>query len=239
MIKIAIVEDYLKDAELLMSFLEKFKLENNAKHKSIEFKIAYFENAVMFLDNYNPIYDIVFFDIQMPYLNGMDAAVKLRELDPAVQLVFFTNLPSFAVHGYSVNAADFLVKPVNYYSFSVVMSKLVKNIGAQRDEIVLKTSKGIRKVLVQSITYIEVRDHLVTYHTLDGDIELWGSLKEQEKILPSEYFVRCHNCYLVNIKYVDEIDSNFVQIYDAKIPISRARKQDFMQKVLDYYKRNF
>ena len=52
-------------------------------------------------------------------------------------------------------------------------------------------------------------------------------------------FVRCHNCYLVNIKYVDEIDSNFVQIYDAKIPISRARKQDFMQKVLDYYKRNF
>ena len=110
MLRIAIVEDDEKYADLLQEYLKKY-----GEERSEEFCCVMHKNAVVFLNNYKANYDIVFMDIDLPHMNGMTASQKLREVDKQVVLVFVTNLAQMAIKGYEVNAYDFIVKPVSYY----------------------------------------------------------------------------------------------------------------------------
>ena len=104
MFKIAIVEDNRAAMEKLQGYLERYAQENNEK-----FDIASFGDALAFLDSYRRIYDMVFMDIELPFINGMEAAQRLREIDKQVVLLFVTNMAQFAVKGYEVDALDYLV----------------------------------------------------------------------------------------------------------------------------------
>lgn len=83
------------------------------------------DNAGVFIEQYRPDYDLIFLDIQMPGLNGMEAATALRKKDSSVLLVFVTNMAQYAVRGYDVNAAGFILKPVSYYDFLMRMRKCI------------------------------------------------------------------------------------------------------------------
>ena len=117
MVSMAIVDDDQNDVELLKGYLEQYAKENNC-----EFYITVFTNAVDFLEQYKPV-DVVFMDIQMEYLDGMWASQKLRQIDESVVLVFITTMAQFAIKGYSVNALDFVVKPVDYKKISMKMKR--------------------------------------------------------------------------------------------------------------------
>lgn len=230
MIHIAVVEDEQKDREILIGYIEKYAVE---KEESI--KISQFENARRLLSNYNPIYDLIFLDIQMPLLDGMQAAERLRELDPVVPLVFITNMSNYAVKGYSVNALDFVVKPVAYYNFSAMLSRAVRIAKTKSDKVMLKTPKGSIKILLDSIAYVETLGHQVVYHTDNGEVKLWETLKQQEAKLPGERFVRCSNYCLVNLKHIDGVRGNTVMVAGVEIAVTRTQKQKFMKKLLEYY----
>ena len=103
MIEIAIIEDTDIHARTLQAYLQRFADENQAA-----FYTTVFHNAVAFLENYSAKYDVVFMDIAMPYLNGMDAAHALRKLDKDVLLIFITSLAQYAVQGYDVDAFAYL-----------------------------------------------------------------------------------------------------------------------------------
>lgn len=230
MYHIAIVEDDAVYRKLIDSYLSRF-----GKEKQIEFKITEFENAITFLTGYNPVYDMVFIDIQMPHMDGMEAAGKLREVDSSVPLVFITNMSNYAVKGYSVNAVDFVVKPVSYANFTAMLNKVLRLVDNSAEAIVLKTSEGKVKVRISSISYIDVLDHQVCYHTDDGDFLVWGSLKEQEAKLPLDRFAKCNNYCIVNLKYVDGLTDGNVKVKDNEIPVSRSRKKEFTDRLLAYY----
>lgn len=230
MIHIAVVEDERKDREIIINCIEKYAAENE---ESV--KITQFENARMLLSNYNPIYDLIFLDIQMPLLDGMQAAERLRCLDPVVPLVFITNMSNYAVRGYSVNALDFVVKPVAYYNFSAMLSRAIRIAKMKLDEVVLKTPKGSMKIQLDSISYVEALDHQVIYHTDIGEVKLWETLKQQEEKLPGDKFVRCSNYCLVNLKHIDGVRGNTVTVAGTEIVVTRSQKQRFTQKLLEYY----
>lgn len=230
MVHIAVVEDEKKDRELIAAYIEKYAAENGET-----IKITQFENAKVFLANYNPIYDLVFLDIQMPLLDGMQAAQRLRELDPAVPLVFITNMSNYAVKGYSVNALDFVVKPVAYYNFSAMLARAIRIAKMKSDEVILKTPKGSVKVALDSIAYVEALGHQVVYHTDGGEIRLWETLKQQEAKLPGTRFVRCSNYCVVNLKHIDGVRGNTVTVAGTEITVTRTQKQKFMQSLLEYY----
>lgn len=230
MIHIAVVEDEQKDREIIIDHIEKYAAENNE-----HIRISRFENARLFLSNYNPIYDLVFLDIQMPLLDGMQAAERLRELDPVVPLVFITNMSNYAVKGYSVNALDFVVKPVAYYSFSAMLSRAIRIAKMKSDELILKTPKGSIKIPLDSVAYVEALGHQVVYHTDSDEIKLWETLKQQETKLPEDRFVRCSNYCLVNLKHIDGVRGNMVTVAGTEIAVTRTQKQIFMKKLLEYY----
>ena len=195
-----------------------------------------FGDAILFLTNYRPVYDCVFMDIRMPQYNGMEAAEKLRETDPDVPLVFVTSLTNYAVRGYSVGAVDFIMKPINYGYFSSAMDRVVKLVRGRSEKIFLKTPTDVRNVALSSILYVEVRDHQTTYHTLSGDIPVWGTLAEQEAKLPAESFARCNSCYIVNLRHVDAVKDSMVEMAwgGVRLPVSRSRKKQFTERLLRY-----
>lgn len=230
MYHIAVVEDDENDRALIGSFIERY-----GKEKGQAFRITGFNNAITFLTNYTPVYDAVFIDIQMPHMNGMEAATKLRELDSTVPLVFITNMSNFAVKGYSVNAVDFVVKPVSYANFTAMLNKVLRLVDDSAEAIILKTKEGKVKVRISSVSYIDVLDHQVCYHTDSGDFLVWESLKEQEAKLPQDRFAKCNNYCIVNLKYVDGLTDGNVKVKDNEIPVSRSRKKEFTNKLLAYY----
>ena len=115
---IAILEDEDGAAELLISYIEKYSAVTGQK-----FEIMRFKSAVEFLADYKSVYAVIFSDIQMPEMNGMDAAVELRKRDKTVSIIFITNLVQYAQRGYEVDAVSFLVKPVSYFDFSMKFKK--------------------------------------------------------------------------------------------------------------------
>ncbi len=117
--RIAIVEDEESATQELRVLFARYGKENN-----MEFSLDTFPDALKFLASYRADYDLVMLDIEMPFMNGMEGAEKLRKLDPYVPIVFVTNMRRYAVAGYKVNAIDFIIKPVEYYDFSTMLGRV-------------------------------------------------------------------------------------------------------------------
>ena len=121
MYKIALVDDEFESAELLSHHIEKY-----ANDCGILFNISRFKNGLNFIEDYTPEYDIVFMDIDMPQMNGLEAVEKLREIDSAVLVVFVTYLSKYATHGYKYDALDYMVKPISYSAFRITMDRAIQ-----------------------------------------------------------------------------------------------------------------
>lgn len=227
--EIAIVEDRKDAVHNLEDHIARYN-----KEKGADCRYTVFENGLFFIENYKPVYDVVFMDIEMPLMNGMEAAQRLRKVDPCVPLVFITDLKQYALKGYEVEAMDFLVKPVGYAAFATMMERVERRSVKREERLVLSTASGTYKVNIADIFFIDMSGHNVVYHTTNGEISFFGSLSEEEKRLPSGRFARCNSGYIVNLARVKKVQDNEVYIADASLPISRNKKATFMQELLNY-----
>lgn len=227
---VAIVEDTQSEADTLKAYFARYAAE-----KGVDFKITHFESAEPFLEKYRPVYDLVLMDIALPKINGMEAAVRLRELDRTTTIIFVTNMAQFAVRGYEVDAFDFVVKPVSYSNFALKLQRALNKLGTRGDtEVLVSMADGLYRIASSQIKYIEISGHRMVYHTTDGTIKAYGNLKEVESVLSGKMFVRCNSCYLVNLNYVYAIRGYTVVVDGDELQISRPRKKAFVQAVNDY-----
>ena len=225
-IRIAVVEDDRTDGEYLAQSLKKYSRETD---------VVQFSSAVDFLTNYEPKYDVVFMDIDMPYLDGMSAARKLRELDEQTCLVFVTSLAQFAVMGYEVAAFDFIVKPFTYSNLCLKLQRLFRHLSTHTErEIIIRTEGNMARVAIEDILYVEITGHRIVYHTKSREIASYGTLKSVEESLDDPLFVRCNKCYLVNLRAVDAIRDSCAVVGGDKLLISYPRKAAFERALTDY-----
>ena len=169
----------------------------------------------------------------MPDMTGMEAAKHLRERDSLVPLVFVTALSSFAVEGYSVGAADYLVKPYPYDALVFSLDRLFRRT-AHCGEVTVRNMDGYIRIPVDSIFYVEVNRHRLLYHTDSGIYDVWGSMRTAESALPAGSFARCGVSYLVNLRNVTEVAGDDVKVGGSVIKISRAKKRSFMSALNAY-----
>ena len=123
MIHIAVVEDEKLFAEQILNFIRKYEKENNR-----QIKVTAYSDGEDIVEDYKGEYDIILMDIQMRFMDGMTAAEKIRSLDDEVIIMFITNMIQYAVRGYEVDAMDYVVKPVEYFSFSQKLDKAIARI---------------------------------------------------------------------------------------------------------------
>ncbi|MFA6829990.1 MAG: LytTR family DNA-binding domain-containing protein [Bacilli bacterium] len=228
MIKIAIVEDSASDSEKLKDFVVSWNKEHNQAAD-----IIVFNNAIAFLNNYKAVYDLIFMDIMMPYLDGMSAAKKLREIDSQTALVFVTSLAQYAVEGYEVNAFDFIVKPFVYAEFSLKFSRMQQKLERRNHEFIcLQTISGTFKIESSQIYFVEVTKHTLVFHTSLGDFSQYSSLKKIESLLNPKLFAKCSNCYLVNVGCAIKYDKDNVTLNcggkEICLGISRSKRKEFL-----------
>lgn len=230
MLRFAILEDDPKEASALQSALGQFFSE-----RPEEYQADVFPNPLNFLASYNGKYDLLFLDIEMPGMDGMTLAKRIREVDEKTIILFITHLSQMAVEGYLVEALGFIVKPLRYPLFANVMgkalSKMRKNASAT---FKIHFKNGVRVVDVTDIVYVEVMQHRLLYHLQNELAEAWGSLSEAEEGLPSATFVRCNSCYLINLQHVKGIQNDYVDVGGEKLKISRAKKQEFLRRLIEY-----
>lgn len=229
---IAIVEDEQECADELQQFLDRY-----ADERHLTFQTVHFKNAVQFLENYSADYHLVFMDIQMPYLSGMDAAHRLREIDSNVLIVFLTKMAQYAIQGYSVSAYDYVVKPVSYYDFALKMSRVVRKLSGQPrgHTIILSANEGKCRLSTDDIIYIETQGHHLVYHVVqDKTYTQYATLSAVEKKLSEFHFARCNSCYLVNLKYVQRIKGYTVLVNGIELQISQPRKKEFSRRLTEF-----
>lgn len=232
MLRIAIVEDDSRDAARLGELLKKYEKERNGDHS---FTIEYANDSLNFLDHYNPEYDIIFFDIEMPHINGMEAAKKIYQKDKDVAIIFVTNLEQYAVYGYQIEAVGYILKPLTYNELADVMAKTLRRIaGRAENEVVLHASGSVHRMPVADILYIDIFSHTLTYHTLQGEYRVRGKLSDAEKALAPFHFALCNKSYLVNLQHVKDINKNIVKVGDDELLISRGKQKIFLDKFLQY-----
>ena len=230
MVRIAIVEDEQEAAENLKALILRYDREN-----SREAEIAEYRNAVAFLTNYPANFDIIFMDIEMPHLNGLDAAAKLREIDKTTLLIFATNLGHMAARGYEVEAFDFIVKPVQYDALKLKLNRAFAKLYQMQEKDVSFTSEGAKiRMPAASVRYVEVRDHQLIFHTAEGDYPAYGTMSSIAEHLHPLGFSLCNNCYLVNLKHVRRIQKFTVMVGDDALQISRPRRKTFLEELNNY-----
>lgn len=230
MLKIAVVDDEIRYCNQIAGYIEEFKAK-----KGIEAETDLFYNGKELLEGCGKNYDIIFLDIEMPELDGMETARRIRLKDENVILVFITNMPQYAINGYEVGALDYALKPLTYYNFSIRLERAISRVAKKHtEEILLPTPDGMRLIMSGDIYYIEIQNHTLHYHTKYGAFSQRGTMQAAEKQMEGNSFAKCNHWYLVNLKHVSEIKKNIVVVAGEELEISRRNRTAFMSALTDY-----
>ena len=230
MLRIAVVEDDKTYAAQLKEYLVRYGTEKNQK-----ISVALFPDGEDIVTAYSAEFDIILMDVEMTFMDGMTTAERIREKDNEVVIIFITNMPQYAIQGYKVDALDYVLKPISYFAFSQRIDRALTRVKKKEATYITVAQKGGKKKLnVDKICYVEVRDHDLIYHSTKGDIVTKSSMKEAEDTLGGTKFFRCNRCYLVNLEYVEDFRGNDVTVASDVIQVSRARKKAFMDALNDY-----
>ncbi len=182
-------------------------------------------------------FDLVFLDIDLPGLTGMEAAEALREHDAQTPLVFVTNLAQYAVHGYAVDALDFIVKPVSPGSVAMALDKALRMVDRNRGRsIVVQTREATAVVALRDLVSVEVRNHDLLYHLEGGEPLLaHGTLAGVERQLGDAPFVRISASCLANMEKIHRVQKDRLLMTDgSELWFSRGKKPAAMGRIAEY-----
>jgi len=192
------------------------------------------EEALRFLQEF-PV-DILFLDIRMPLMTGVDL---LNELPEKPLTIFVTAYGDYALKGYELDVIDYLMKPVSFDRFKKAVDKAVEYLSAQvvaenptekPDYFFIKTDTRIVKFMFSEIQAIEAQREYIKIITPTRKVMSLVSLTSIANALPSD-FVRIHRSFIINMRHIDEVQSNEVVIGKEIYPISRNYREEFFKKL--------
>ncbi|MDN4478935.1 LytTR family DNA-binding domain-containing protein [Demequina sp. SYSU T00039] len=231
MIRIGIVEDDAACRRDLLDHLARYAEEND-----VQFDLRTFPDGEDIVEGYRPQYDILFLDVEMPGMDGFEAAHAIREVDTDVVMIFVTNMGQYAIKGYEVDALSYLLKPVPYFAFAQELTRSLTRLNKRESRgVVLSVNNALVRLDPSEIVYAESVKHRITIHALDRVYTFSGTLKALEEELGDHGFFRSNNCYLVNLQHVRRVDqSTSVMTNGAALTVSRPRKKAFMDALADH-----
>lgn len=230
--KIAIVEDQKIEQERLSSYIKTY-----CQQAGIAVEISFFNDGIHITSDYQKQFDLIYLDVQMEIMDGMTTAKKIRSVDKDVLIVFVTNHSQVAIQGYSVEAIDFLLKPLSNFVFEEHFKKILRKLPSQEEEqafLYVKHKASTVKVAQADIFYIESQGHQLHIHTKNEVITTSNTLKNLEPLLDTKTFFRSNSGYIVNLAHVEKVEGNLVFLKGEALPISRPRKKDFMAALTNY-----
>ena len=231
--RIAVCDDSSLDRELFVALLYHYFV-----NKPISNEIIQYENGIDLLHDFEDDmwFDIVFLDIYMNDLLGIDVAHKLRSLGYRGHIIFLTATADFAVDSYEVEALGYLLKPQSLEKLSQVMDRAIRGMTANTYQV--KKHAKIIRVPYHEILYVESMNSKCIMHCCNGQsYVIYKRLTDIEHELNDKRFLRCHQSYLVNMDYIHQMDSQFTLVTGDTVSIRQRDLKAIRQRVLSYLDR--
>jgi two-component system response regulator LytT len=235
MIRVIICDDNKSILDLYSSILN-----DTARAAGIETKIVCMESGEQLLFNLSDepnSADIIYLDILMARMNGIETARKLREIGCMAEIIFLTSSSEYVFQGFDSNPFYYIVKDeMPTKKFKDIFLRAIASARLRADRFITISFGGnTMKLALDKIRYFEVQNRLVTVHTLDNDVSFYSTLEDVEKMLDGKGFVRIHRSYLVNCYYIQRITRT--QVYLTKgteLPVSTKYAASVQKKFSDY-----
>ncbi len=232
MYRALIVEDDPQAAETLRAHLERYAAE-----RGTSFSVEILPSALEFLEGTRPA-DVVFMDIGLPGVSGMEAAEVMRQTDELTPLIFVTDLAQYAVRGYQVDALDFMVKPVTYEDFALRMGRAMRVMDRNAGGTVsVATDEGLRVIAEKDVVYVEIFRHDLYWHVTGSaqPLHARGTLTRVAEELGAERFCRVSASHLINMGQLALIRPGSVVMSDGtEVVISRRRRREVLETLTRY-----
>jgi len=182
------------------------------------------------------LFDILFLDIYMPGLNGIDIAGKIRASIRDVKIIFVSSSNEFYPEAYDVFAFNYIIKPLNSEKLNRVLEQALMSITKEQRQQIQFSYKAIKyRILCSDILYIETRDKIIYFHIKDRTtLQCYSKLDEILTQLPEDSFIRCHQSFAVNIFHVTEMAENYFRIGQSVINISKKYQKISKDKYFKY-----
>lgn len=185
--------------------------------------------------------DLLFLDIQMPEITGLEL---LRALNKPPMVVLTTAYSEFALDGFALDVIDYLLKPITFERFVKASNKALElyqlrqskgghsapTLPAPKDYLMLKANHRLEKVSFSEILYVEGLKEYISVYTTSQRIITLERLSHMEQLLPSQQFVRCHRSYIVSLQHVTAIEGNQLEINGKMIPIGLNYKDELLKR---------
>lgn len=228
MLKIAICDDNTSALQNTSRLIRDWSAQ-----REIPVDIFTFDNGdELIKENSSRHMDIIFLDIIMPLLNGMDTAKELRLEDTHVKIIFLTSSSEFALESYEVNASGYLLKPVACDKINELLNECNNMLFYEPKSLVVKTSLGYQKLYFHDIEFAEAQNKKVIFYLKSGRIaeaaETLHSLEDRLTVING--FFKCHRSYIVYMPNVDHFNSTeIITKCQRNIPIARGLAKVFKE----------
>ena len=227
--KVVICEDELLCVDVLSDHIKRWSRENG-----VFVEISIYISAEHFLfeleDGLNV--DLLFLDIKLNKMNGIELAHRLRELEYRMQIVFTTDSPEYVFEGYNVSALNYLVKPIDYDRCRSILEQAHKLID-RKNFYLCKTSESLHRILYDDMLYIEMVSHTAIIHTRDTRYSTRKTIAEIIAELDDTLFVRCHKSFVVNIQHIASISKKCVVLSDkSSVDLGKTFAADIIMRSL-------
>lgn len=234
MIKIAICDDQDIFLEII-----KEKIYRVCKSDNIEIVIDCYNSGDELIKNLKKdtlVYDILFLDILMNELDGIETAKEIRKFDSRVQIILCTSSKDYILQGYEIEAVGYFMKDEDDAILSNILKRAIKKTNRLYEEYILINLKNsIRTVYLRDIEFVEVSNRTISIHTDKEVIDFNGKMQEMMDKLKDKNFILTHRSYLVNIAKIKDIEATSITLKSGKdILLSRLRSKEVKQAYLDY-----
>lgn len=208
-------------------------IENTCK--SLDVLVDAFRNGNVLLNKFKSVsYDLVILDIEMPGIDGISLAKKLRELSEDVYIVFLTSHIEFALEGYEVNALRYLTKPINHQKLKEILDYIFAKQN-KSDVLWIKTDDSEEKIKLSDILYFESQNQNVIINTENKTFITRYNLGDFEKELTDKGFIRIHRGYLVSLKKISKLGKNCVYLESGiSLPVSRSKEKQLKEALMSF-----
>lgn len=178
--------------------------------------------------------DLIFLDVQMPAINGMELMKTINT--SAVRVILTTAYTQYALPSYDHEVVDYLLKPITFERFTIAVNKVRKwvfqnNEGEQPDHLFVKVEYRLQKVKFDSILYVEGLRDYIAFHTTNSKILSLENMKNMEEVLPSNRFIRIHKSFIINKDHIDYLERGRIVINKEYLPIGDTYKELVMKQL--------
>ncbi len=230
--KIAIVDDFNDDREKLKEYIERY-----AKYYRLDINLHSFADGEEFFNYSNTlIFDVIFLDIFMNGMSGIEIAEQIRTNNEKSLIIFVTSTEQYAVFSFKLRAFHYIVKPFVFEDINEVMKLVQKNMQIEAKFIEVKEKRIMRKILLSSIIYVDYYNHYVQIHTNAEIIRTYMPFENfSQMLLRSSMFICCYRNIIINMDKIEKIENkDFLMLNGDKIPINRKKIKEIKQMYSDY-----